>query len=328
MLLYLLLVAFPVCCLTSFSLNQAWEQWMIKHAKVYEQKVELKFRRALWEWNLERIWKHNKEAALGKHNFTLGLNHLADMTADEVNYALNRLRPEKPDPVRNVTWKNVSDWNIPQSVDWRQHGLVSSVQNQGLCGSCWAFSALGALEGQMSRHTGLLVQLSPQNLVDCSVTDGNHGCKGGYVSKAYTYIIRNQGVDSEHSYPYEHQNGICRYSVQGKAAHCSDFRMLPSGDERMLASVVANVGPVAVAVNAGLLSFHLYKGGIYSDPKCNPNSINHAVLIVGYGTDKGQDYWLVKNSWGSSWGESGYIRIARNAKNTCGIASLPLYPTI
>lgn len=301
---------------------------MIKHEKDYESKAEVDFRRALWEKHIQKIWKHNQEAAAGKHSFTLGLNHLADMTADEVNEKLNGLMPEELHAGRNVTLKNLGGSDVPQTVDWRDHGLVSSVQNQGMCGSCWAFSSVGALEGQMSKHTGVLVQLSPQNLVDCSVTDGNHGCKGGYISKSFSYIIRNQGIDSEQFYPYEHQNGICRYSVKGKAGYCSDFHMLPQGDEKVLQAVVSNVGPVSVAVNAMLPSFHLYRGGIYNDPKCSPNSINHAVLVVGYGTDKGQDYWLVKNSWGTSWGESGYIRIARNQNNACGIATFAVYPTI
>lgn len=318
----------PSCCLSSFTLNQAWKEWRIKHEKVYESKAEVDFRKTLWEKHLQKIWKHNQEAAAGKHSFTLGLNHLADMTADEVNEKLNGLMPEELDTVRNVTVKNLWGLNVPQTVDWRERGLVSSVQNQGMCGSCWAFSSVGALEGQMSKHTGLLVQLSPQNLVDCSVTDGNHGCKGGYISKSYSYIIRNKGIDSEQFYPYEHQNGVCRYSVKGKAGYCSNFHVLPRGDEKALQAVVANVGPVAVAVNAMLPSFHLYRGGIYNDPRCSPNSINHAVLLVGYGTDKGQDYWLVKNSWGESWGEAGYIRIARNQNNACGIATFAVYPTI
>lgn len=326
---YLVLsVALPVCCCSSFTLNKAWKEWTIKHEKAYDNKAEVNFRRALWEKNLEKIWRHNQEAAAGKHSFTLGLNHLADMTADEVNEKLNGLKPEEPSAVRNVTLKNLSNLNVPQTVDWREHGLVSSVQNQGMCGSCWAFSSAGALEGQMSKHTGVLVQLSPQNLVDCSVMDGNHGCKGGYISKSYSYIIRNNGIDSEHFYPYEHQNGVCRYSVKGKAGYCSNFHVLPRGDEKTLQSVVASVGPVAVAVNAMLPSFHLYRGGVYNDPKCNPNAINHAVLVVGYGTDNGQDYWLVKNSWGASWGDGGYIRIARNKNNACGIATFAVYPTL
>ncbi|XP_072303960.1 cathepsin K-like [Eucyclogobius newberryi] len=329
MLFFLVLfVSVPIGCHSSFTLNQAWKEWRIKHDKVYENKTEVSYRRALWEKNLEQIWRHHQEVAAGKYNFTLGLNHLADMTAEEVNEKLNGLKPEKLNTARNATLKKLSDSTVPRSVDWRQRGLVGSVQNQGMCGSCWAFGSLGALEGQMRKRTGVLEQLSPQNLVDCSVVDGNHGCKGGYMSKAYKYIIRNNGIDSEYSYPYEHQDGICRYSVKGKVASCSNFRTLPRGDEKMLESVVANVGPVAVAVNAGLPTFHLYKGGVYNDPKCDPKSTNHAVLVVGYGTEKGEDYWIVKNSWGASWGEGGYIRMARNKKNVCGIGNFAIYPTI
>lgn len=322
-----LLLALPVCCHSSSTLNEVWKEWKTKHGKAYDNQTEVNFRRALWEKNLELVWRHNQEAAAGKHSFTLGLNHLADMTADEVNDKLNGLRPEEPNTLRNVTLKKMSGLRMPKSVDWREQGLVSAVQNQGMCGSCWAFSSVGALEGQMSKHTRVLVALSPQNLVDCSIMDGNHGCKGGYISKSYNYIIRNKGIDSATFYPYEHQSGICRYSVKGKAGYCSNFHVLPSGDEKTLQTVVATVGPVAVAVNAMLPSFHLYRGGVYNDPKCSPNMINHAVLIVGYGSDKGQDFWLVKNSWGTEWGKGGYIRIARN-KNACGIATFAVYPTL
>lgn len=206
--------------------------------------------------------------------------------------------------------------------------MVSPVQDQGLCGSCWAFSSMGALEAQMKKRTGVLIPLSPQNLVDCSISDGNLGCRGGYISKAFKYVIRNNGVDSEKSYPYEHQDGKCRYSVKGKAGHCSNYHIIPEGDERALQAVVASVGPVAVAVNAMLPSFHQYRGGLYSAPDCNPRFTNHAVLVVGYGTDRGQDYWLVKNSWGTQWGEEGFIRLARNKHNLCGIASFAIYPTL
>ncbi|KAK5883575.1 hypothetical protein CesoFtcFv8_019887 [Champsocephalus esox] len=152
-----------------------------------------------------------------------------------------------------------------------------------MCGSCWAFSSLGALEGQMKRRTGVLVPPSPQNLVDCSTSNGNHGCRGGYISKSFSYVIRNRGVDSEKFYPYEHQNGKCRYSVRGKAGYCSDFHILPGGDEGALQAAVASEGPVAVALNAMLKSFHLYRGGLYNVPNCNAKFINHAVLVVGYG---------------------------------------------
>ncbi|XP_071356509.1 cathepsin K-like isoform X1 [Trachinotus anak] len=323
-----LLLAFPVLGHSSSALNKMWEEWKIKHHKVYDNQTESTYRREVWQKNLHLIVRHNQEASAGKHNFTLGLNHLADMTTEEINENVNGLKMEEPVNFTNGTFKEVSGLSIPQSVDWRKNGLVGPVQNQGLCGSCWAFSSLGALEGQLKKRTGVLVPLSPQNLVDCSTSDGNHGCRGGYISKAFKYVIRNGGVDSEKFYPYEHQNGKCRYSVKGKAGYCSDLHILPSGDERALQAAVASVGPVAVAVNAMLPSFQHYRGGLYNVPACNPRFTNHAVLVVGYGTDRGQDYWLVKNSWGTEWGEEGFIRLARNKNNLCGIASFAVYPTL
>ncbi|XP_060915571.1 procathepsin L-like [Labrus mixtus] len=313
---------------SSSALRKLWEDWTVKHHKVYDNQTEVIFRRAVWEKNVLLVLRHNQEASAGKHSFRMGLNHLADMTAEEINEKLNGLKLEDPSNFRNSSLKEVSSVSIPQSVDWRKSGLVSPVQNQGMCGSCWAFSSVGALEGQMKKQTGVLVPLSPQNLVDCSFIDGNRGCRGGFISKAFGYIIRNQGIDSENFYPYEHQNGKCRYSVTGKAGYCSDFHILPHGDEKTLKAVVASVGPVSVAVNAMLKSFHLYRGGLYNVPSCNPRLTNHAVLVVGYGTDGGQDFWLVKNSWGTTWGEEGFIRIARNKKNLCGIASFAVYPTL
>uniref|UniRef100_A0AAQ6IJZ1 Cathepsin S, ortholog 1 n=2 Tax=Anabas testudineus TaxID=64144 RepID=A0AAQ6IJZ1_ANATE len=322
-----LLSALLALCHSTSDLNEVWSQWKIKHRKDYDNQTESAFRRAVWEKNMQLVLRHNQEASEGKHSFTLGLNHLADMTAEEINEKLNGLKVEDFD-FRNYTFKEANGLSTPQSVDWRKNGLVSPVQNQGLCGSCWAFSSMGALEGQMKKQTGILVPLSPQNLVDCSTNDGNYGCRGGYISKAFSYVIRNGGVDSERFYPYEHQNGKCRYSTAGKAGYCSNFHILPQGDEKTLQAAVASVGPVSVAVNAMLPSFHLYRGGLYNVPNCNPMLINHAVLVVGYGTDRGQDYWLVKNSWGTAWGEEGFIRLARNKSNLCGIANFAVYPTL
>lgn len=323
-----LLLAFVVLTCSSPAVNKLWEEWKTKHGKVYDNQTEIDFRRAVWEKNVHLVLRHNQEASAGKHSFTLGLNHLADMTAEEINEKLNGLKLEETVNFTNGTFKDVSDSPLPVNVDWRKEGLVGPVRNQGLCGSCWAFSSLGALEGQLKKRTGTLVSLSPQNLVDCSTQDGNLGCRGGYITKAYSYVIRNGGVDSESFYPYEHKNGKCRYSVQGRAGYCSKFSILPEGDEKMLQKVLASVGPISVAVNAMLESFHMYSGGLYNVPSCNPKLINHAVLLVGYGTDAGQDYWLVKNSWGTAWGEGGYIRLARNKNNLCGIASFPVYPTV
>ncbi|XP_017278361.1 procathepsin L-like [Kryptolebias marmoratus] len=316
----------PVCC--SAATSQMWEEWKTQHNRGYSNQTEAALRRAIWEKNLLLVLTHNQEASAGKHSFVMGLNHLADMTAEEINERLNGLKLEEPLRFRNGTFNDAASLSIPESVDWRERGLVGPVRNQGSCGSCWAFSSLGALEGQMKKKTGVLITLSPQNLVDCSIPDRNFGCNGGFITKSYSYIIRNRGVDSESFYPYEHQNGKCRYSDKGKAAYCSDLHILPQGDEAALQAAVASVGPIAVAVNAMLSSFQLYKGGLYNVPDCNPVLINHAVLVVGYGTDGGQDYWLVKNSWGTDWGEGGFIRMARNKKNLCGIATLGVYPIL
>ncbi|XP_059205363.1 procathepsin L-like [Centropristis striata] len=308
------------------TVTELWEKWQMKHGKVYDDQMEVAYRRAVWEKNVRLVLRHNKEASAGLHSFTMGLNHLADMTAEEVNEKLNGLKMEEPTRVRNYTFKDLSGQKMPKSVDWRKNGMVGPVRNQGMCGSCWAFSTMGALEAQMRRQTGALVTLSPQNLVDCSAS--NHGCRGGYLSAAFRYVIRNQGVDSENFYPYETRDGPCRYSVEGMAGYCSDFHDVPPGNERALQAAVATVGPISVAVNAMLQSFHFYKGGLYNEPNCDPNHRNHAVLLVGYGSEDGQDFWIVKNSWGVEWGEGGYIRIVRNRNNLCGIASNAVYPSV
>ncbi|XP_062301717.1 procathepsin L-like [Osmerus eperlanus] len=308
-------------------LNEQWEKWKDKYQKSYGNKVEDLHRRIVWEKNLRLVHKHNEETSTGQHSFTMGVNHLTDMTAEEVNILLNGLKQED---LNHDNWISnpLMDIPLPMSVDWRERGMVSPVQNQGMCGSCWAFSSIGALEGQMKRRNGSLVPLSPQNLVDCSTRFGNHGCKGGYLSKSYLYVISNRGIDSESFYPYEHKDGQCRYSTQGKAGVCFGFHILPQGMEGALQVAVATVGPVAVGINAMLPSFHHYRGGLYNDPACSPKITNHAVLVVGYGSDKGQDFWLVKNSWGTGWGEKGFIRIGRNQGNLCGISNFAIYPTM
>ncbi|PIO13864.1 hypothetical protein AB205_0016540, partial [Aquarana catesbeiana] len=164
----------------------------------------------------------------------------------------------------------------------------------GLCGSCWAFAATGALECQMKLKTGKLQSLSEQELVDCSRSYGTHGCKRGWYHKAFDYIIEH-GLALESSYPYQAKDGKCISAP--RAANCSSYVKIRSGDERLLQQAVATKGPVSVAVKASLKSFKTYKKGVYYDPKCSPNAPNHAVLIVGYGKENGADYWLIKNRY-------------------------------
>ena len=217
--------------------------------------------------------------------------------------------------------------SLPDSVDWRQQGFVTPVKNQGQCGSCWAFSAVAALEGQHAKAAGQLVSLSEQNLVDCSQNEGNDGCNGGEPSQAFQYVLDNSGIDTESSYPYEARDDSCRFDSSQVGATDTGFVSVAQDDEQSLQDAVANVGPISVAIDASHPSFQQYSGGVYSEPDCSQTQLDHAVTVVGYGNDAGQDYWLIKNSWDVSWGEQGYMRMARG-DNMCGIASDASYPTV
>ncbi|XP_070622164.1 cathepsin S [Erythrolamprus reginae] len=309
-------------------MNKYWELWKKKYGKDYQNENQEELRRMTWEKNVQFIALHNLEYSLGLHSYELGINNLADMTTEEVSSLLTGL---------NIpSWWNRNstshDYNIglgiPDSIDWRDKGYVTNVKDQYSCGACWAFSAVGALEAQLKRQTGKLVSLSSQNLVDCSNLYGNHGCNGGYMPAAYQYIIDNKGINSDAAYPYKAKDGLCRYNPSARAATCSKYYLLPSGNESYLQDAVAKVGPVSVAINANQPTFFLYKQGVYNDAKCTSQHLNHAVLVVGYGKENGMDYWLVKNSWGVHFGQEGYIKIARNQGNRCGIASYSSYPII
>ncbi|XP_029929036.1 cathepsin L1-like [Myripristis murdjan] len=215
--------------------------------------------------------------------------------------------------------------SVPDSIDWRQKGCVTSVKMQGSCGSCWAFSAAGALEGQLAKTTGKLVDLSPQNLVDCSGKYGNLGCNGGYMSRAFQYVIDNHGIDSDASYPYIGVQQQCRYNPAYRAANCSSYNFVAEGSEEALKEAVATIGPISVAIDATRPRFAFFHSGVYDDPSCTQR-VNHGVLAVGYGSLNGQDFWLVKNSWGKGFGDQGFIRMVRNKNNQCGIARYATYP--
>jgi len=262
------------------------------------------------------------------------MNQFGDMTVREFSKTMNGFKRNYGD---SLSRSNAATFlepmnvvlDVPETVNWTDKGLVTPVKNQGHCGSCWSFSATGALEGQHYRKTGKLVSLSEQNLVDCSTDEGNQGCNGGLMDQAFDYIKINKGIDTEASYPYEGKDGRCRFKRPAVGADDTGFVDVTPGNETALMIAVATIGPVSVAIDAGHESFQFYSGGVYFEPQCSSESLDHGVLAVGYGTDPvGGDYWLVKNSWGPTWGDNGYIKMARNKQNHCGIATSASYPIV
>ena len=211
----------------------------------------------------------------------------------------------------------------PESWDWRNKNVVTCVKDQGKCGSCWSFSAAGALEGAWAISSNQLYNFSEQQLMDCSRRYGNMACNGGLMDKAFEYAIDN-GMCKLEDVPYDAESEFCTQTVKNcqKVAHFNYCFKIPANNERLLREAVYK-SPVAVSIEADTKTFQFYKGGILDSTNCG-TELDHGVLAVGYGEDDGKKYWIVKNSWGAGWGEGGYVRIGRsdseNSEGVCGIA--------
>jgi len=259
----------------------------------------------------------------------MGLNQFTDLTNDEFRM-YKRLKFNASNLVRKGERfeHEAVTGDLPKTVDWRTKGYVTPVKDQGQCGSCWSFSTTGSLEGQNFKKTGKLISLSEQNLVDCSGSQGNQGCGGGWPDWAFEYVKSNNGIDTEESYPYTAQDGECKFDGNSIGARCTGYTDIEATSEDALQKAVATVGPISVCIDAGHESFQSYKSGVYNEPECSTDMLDHAVLAVGYGTENGVDYWLVKNSWNTIWGEEGYIKMSRNKANQCGIATKASFPIV
>jgi cathepsin L len=314
------------------ALDNEWVSFKATHKKNYASNEEEVLRRMIWEDNVKYIQTHNLHADMGVHSFWLGVNEYADMSLKEFVQTMNGYNSTQRATATRcgqyMAPNNVELTDLPDTVDWRDKGYVTPIKNQGQCGSCWSFSATGSLEGQHFRKTGNLVSLSEKNLMDCSEAEGNHGCRGGLMDQAFAYIIKNDGIDTEASYPYEPRDGSCRFKKENVGATEESCKDIERESESNLQKAVAMEGPISVAIDAGHRSFQLYKNGVYSERECSSVRLDHGVLAIGYGSDEGEDYWLVKNSWGTSWGMEGFIKMARNERNMCGIATQASFPTV
>lgn len=301
-------------------IDDAFRAFQTKHGKRYSSKSEEFHRRRTFRAN------HHFVDSMNRLNLTyaLRLNHMADLSVMERRNMLGLRRTDEsanpPGAKLFVPTRSVSD--IPSDFDWRLAGAVTPVKDQAICGSCWSFSTTGVIEGANFLKTKQLVELSQQNLMDCSWGEGNYACDGGEQYRAYKWIIQHGGIATAHSYgPYLMQDGKCHFKNATIGANITGFVRVKTYSEADLLVALAQ-HPVAVNIDASHNSFSFYAHGVYYEPKCayKPDDLDHSVLAVGYGTLDGEDYWLVKNSWSVHWGNDGYVLMSRRSNN-CGVAS-------
>jgi cathepsin L len=316
------------------------KDWMLKHKRTYASPEEESKRFGVFMNNLEYILEHNVRHTLGEVSFSLEMNDHMDLSFEE--YKASKLTYKHSVAAHSASTGHagthyvplIRGVGLPDSVNWVTKGAVTAPKDQGQCGSCWSFSTTGAIEGAHFLATGNLVSLSEEQLINC-VNGGQFDCDtGGDMVEAFKYVISNHGLVTEATWPYtlaDHQT--CKYSSSYSkyAATISSYKTVATNDEDALKSAVA-ITPVSIAIDASQKSFQFYSSGVYDDAACcrdcSPSDLDHGVLAVGYGTEDGKDYWLVKNSWGSSWGDNGYIKIIRNDNGACGVPTTASYPIV
>lgn len=301
-------------------LAEEWSTYKETFNKNYSIVTE-SLRRSVWEENFFKVKKHNQEAAMGLHNYTLKANHLADLDITEyVKQMIKLLKSlRKPDDETMLEAPHYDLSKIPEELDWRDKGYNTPIRNQEDCGSCYAFSVASMIEAQVFKETGETKILSPQQLVDCSKSAGNMGCRGGSLRNTLHYIDKEGLVDNS-AYPYLAKESNCHHKKTDKSVHIRSWTILQSRDELALKTAVAFVGPVAVSINASPSTFQLYHDGIYDDPACTSDKVNHAMLLIGYT----KTAWILKNWWSEAWGKQGYMYLRRD-RNQCGVANFAAY---
>mmetsp|Transcript_45727 Transcript_45727/g.83757 ORF Transcript_45727/g.83757 Transcript_45727/m.83757 type:complete len:364 (+) Transcript_45727:70-1161(+) len=317
-----------------------------QHGKVYLDETEESLRMKNFAESLEMVKAHNEQ----DHSWKMGINQFSDMSDEEFK-AKVLMKPQECSATAGNVYASAprtGSADLPAHVDWREKGVVSEVKNQGHCGSCWTFSTVGALEAHMALKydNWRAPRLSEQQLIECAGGWGNnHGCEGGLPSNAFEYVKGVGGLSTEFSYPYVGKDGPCKMAAPAAATEGGGFMPtsagigvvapggsvnITQGDEMALKYYVATRGPVSIAYQVAS-DFRHYAGGVYSSTVCKntEKDVNHAVLVVGYGTDtaSGKDYWTIKNSWDYSFGVEGFFKMEA-FKNMCGIANCMAFPDL
>jgi len=322
-LLAVLLVALALAEARRSSSNHT--EFMTKHKKTYRSPAEATRRAAIWAQHKTKIDSHNALHAQGKVSYSLTDNPLADQGIDEIVKGL--ILPPRPRTNELVFPENRQ---TPSFLNLTTSACMPPIKNQGACGSCWAFAAVDPVDYQYCVKRGSLTVFSEQHLVACANNVApNAGCDGGWPGSAWTYIKNNGGLATAAAIPYASAGGTspgCTFTASQGVAQVSGWGYVAQ-DEVAIAQAIANNGPVAVAIYVNN-NFQLYSSGIYNDPTCMNMTVNHAVTLVGYGNSTcGGAFWILRNSWGTSWGMRGYMLMARGV-NMCSVAQWAHQPVV